>query len=138
LFFDVQDVFRSFQWQSMRTFLDRTVAELGFHSYQNPDVPELLSFEAAINNLTITVVALERSIPCRASLVVATGGYHDRMETDGGEHQYLLRPRNVSLHGIRTDEDWIQVAISTPRSQLHWHDGGGGETYHGLSLSHQW
>jgi len=173
LFFDMTDVYKTLQWQSMRDFLDLFDSSQGgnggatgfFASINHPDVLELL-YEA-IDNLTVTVVAIERRMPdFKTSLVVATGGFHDRgvvdIPIDAAQHlrrrqTYLLQPRNVNSHGIRMDEDWIQVALSTTTTttttavaetstdrsasgvDMHTRrENGGGQLLHGLSLSHEW
>lgn len=105
------------------------------HGFISTDHPDLLAhLYEAMDNLQVTIVALQRSYPWKPSLVVATGGFNDRTNNIGeAHHTYLLNPRNVRTHSDRDDEDWMNVEIHAGgeyREQL-------GE-FCGVSVSHEW
>lgn len=135
LLFDMRAVYNNLKWESMRSFLCQCV-DLGFAFADHPDSLALL-YEA-FDNLRVTVVALERASPYRASLVVATGGFNDPILLNGPfEQGYLLNPRNVNSHGIRRDEDWIKIFLVTATKTDPIRHQQQGE-FCGLSLSHEW
>lgn len=120
-----------FKWPILEAYLRLLAQRDGLLTTDHPEVLALL-YEA-IDNVAVTVVAVNKAthIP---SLLVATGGFHDRfLETDQSQ-RYLLRPRNVAAHARRRDEDYMNVALalSAPVSRLQ------PGRLQGLTIAHEW
>lgn len=108
--FDMQHVYPFFHWPSMVQYL----TELTVHGFAGArDCPDIYE---AIDNLSMTVVAIERLHPYTASLVVATRGFScDLSNVDDIEHTYMMCPRNVASHNAMDEnelqEDWVSVNV---------------------------
>lgn len=124
VFLDTQRV--ALTWPAMDAYLAVVDTHGADISTDHPDV--LASLYEAVDNLQITVVALDR-VSHHASLVVATGGFHDAVEQEEDDgaaipaHGYLLNPRNVRTHSLRKDQDWMQVEICTTGGWTCWDTG---------------
>ena len=111
-------------WPALRSYL-RVVER---YDVVTTDHPELLALlYEAMDNLIVTVVALERVYPWRTHLVVATGGFYTCIPRAPRSPAHVLNPRNVSSHSFRKDEDWMETFLYTNQVGLE-----------SIAIAHEW
>lgn len=122
---DVQEIFQQIKMhEAFDTYM-----------FQADDAQDFVTMCDVTDSLMVTVVAMEKALPWRTTLVLTTGGFHDclGMFEDSQHQTFRFHPRMARSHGILRDEDYITAGFQTSTERL----GGPLQDCH-LVLEHQW